>query len=182
MKKISISDLMTLEEFKELKNEASFLPITVDKLVLKTLHTLGLDKHKGYKIVAENHRNLQGKVLTGYVYIGEIRNDKEYLNSPFCTAEERIIATSTKDFSLTQELLKMSWGNSDYGSFQEEIDDDGKPAKASPALKENFEDNWEDHSKYIETLQQIVENVRGCSMGEDGSLKTHKEWLATLKA
>jgi len=171
-KRVSMSDILAIDEFKGLK-EFDLLPVEMDNKVLPYLHMLGINKLLGYEVIADQHRNLQNKIVVGYSYIGEMRTCEEFKNSPFCSLEDRIIMTGSKDISLTKELSKLAGGGS---SMVEREEEDKDPEDL--LTQEYVEDNWEQTTKQITALESIVKFVRGNPYNESGNRKTYLEYTA----
>ena len=165
---VSVSDLQLIPELSHL-GEAKMISLENELLVSKYLYQLGLDTQQGYKVVALKHRNLQGKVVVGYKYSGEIRTDKGFRDSPFCTFIDRICMAHKGDVGLATELLGMlRVTGSGYGhSFT-------KPEDLPPELQE---DDFKDTLSMLESLEQFALALRGDCYTEYGNLKNIDEWL-----
>lgn len=174
MKNVSFSDILIIPEFKGLR-EIDLLEIKQDIKVLPYLFELGIDTKQGYHIEYDTHRNLQGKIVEGYKYVGSIRLDKEFTKSPFCEDIDRIVITSYKDPSLTQELCNIMGSTLNYKAFNVE-GEDGDEVNDSSIL----ENGWESKAKTFATMNSLVDQIRGNPYGEDGCFKTHKEWVSTI--
>jgi len=172
-KNISVSDLLQLKEFKGLK-EFDFLPISFDIKVKDILHELGIDINKGYTIVYQRHRNAQNKIVDGYMYQGYVRADLEYRNSPFCSMEDRIIMTGSKDISLTKELSKLQGGGG--STFLSTDDEIALEAAKEVLYPDQYNEDATDAEKKILLMQNIVDSVRGSCYSESGNLKSFTEW------
>ena len=176
---ISVSDLQVIESFKNL-TEFDFLPIENDKYVLPYLREFGMDIRQGYEIIAHKHRNKQNKVVTGYYYSGDIRTDNKWRNSSMCIMEDRIIMTGRKDFSLTQELCKLSGS----GGITFHPDGDEEDALKSPLealTADMYEPEGDIATEQIKVLNSLVFAIRGSPYNDAGNLKTHQDWMDSIK-
>lgn len=170
---ISFSDVLMIEEFKGL-TEIDLLSVEYDAKVLPYLFQLGMDIQQGYQVIAKKHRNLQNNVITGFLYSGEIRLDQEFKHSPFCSVTDRLIMSSKKDFSLTQELCQLQGGGLNYSKFSV-ADDDTKDDDY--LMLDLYEPDYKEVSDYLDSLENVIYQVRGSPNGDSGALKTHKEYL-----
>ena len=167
---ISFDDLL---QFPELKGycEVLLLPLQMDESVLKCCHQLGMDITKGYEYIPSKMRTLRNTVVTGYRVSGEIRTDREWRNNPLCTLTERIIISTKQDVSLTKELCTLMNSSLDYKSFTDDEDcDDGYK------YEENYEEDMVEVGNELKVLQDVVNSVRGSSMGASGGMKTFEEY------
>lgn len=173
---ISFSDVLLIDEFKGLR-ELDLLDVKMDSRVLPYLHQLGLNKNDGYEVVAYKHRNLQSKVVVGFMYSGNIRTDEEFRRSKLCTLMDRVIMSSKKDFSLTKELCTMMGGNS---SAYSNINEDNEKSEKDYLELDLYEEDYEQVEKQLEQLRSIIKFVRGNPYGNDGSLKREEEYLKAI--
>lgn len=170
---VSFSDVLKIDEFKHLK-EIDLLQVSYDAKVLPYLFQLGMDIQQGYQVIAKKHRNLQNNVITGFLYSGEIRLDQEFKHSPFCSVTDRLIMSSKKDFSLTQELCQLQGGGLNYSKFSV-ADDDTKDDDY--LMLDLYEPDYQEVSCYLDSLENIIYQVRGSPNGDSGALKTYEEYL-----
>lgn len=168
---ISMSDILVAPELAG-HNEFNLLPVEMDDITLPLLYQLGLDINDGYCIVASKHRNLQNQVVVGYRYVGEIRKDREFKHSPFCSALDRIVAAGD-DVSLKLEMANMLGTTLNYNSFSDEEDD--KEATEG-LLNDYLQEDYEEVSEQIKTLQKLCDDIRGNPLSSDGMLKNRQEW------
>lgn len=171
---VSLSDIiaaMKVEEGLEY-NEVQLLSKDTDDLVLQYAHTFGLDDKQGYAFLYNRHRNLQNKVVDGFRIIGEIRKDRAFLNSPFCSVEDRAISLADKDIGLSKELFGMLGAKVTYGSLKgEDIDEDGTMSEGS-----FIEADFDEVDGKIRMFNQICFDIRGTAYNDYGKLKTYEEW------
>jgi hypothetical protein len=172
---ISVSDILKVERFKHL-NEAQLIHPKNDYDVLQEAFTVGMDITQGYKYEASQHLNIKNQPVIGYRLIGEIRNDKEFRNSSLCTAELRTLSNLRQDVTLVQELQKLQGGNFSYGKdADEDVENDRD-------YQDSFEDGYKAVEKQIDMLNDLATHIRGCSIGENGGLKTYGEWQESLNS
>jgi len=174
---ISFSDMLLVDEFKGLR-EIDLLPVEIDSKVLPYLYEVGMDTNKGYQVVVNKHRNKQNKIVIGFLWAGEIRIDSAFRESPFCSATDRIIMSSKKDFSLTQELCQLQGGGLNYSKFSSEEDERDEKDYLELEL---YEKDYVEVSSYLKTLEDVIFNVRGSPYNEWGSLKTLEQYLESVK-
>lgn len=173
---ISFSDVLLIDEFKGLR-ELDLLDVKMDAKALPYLHELGLNKNAGYEIIAHKHRNLQNKVVVGFMYSGDIRQDDNFRKSKFCTLMDRVIMSAKKDFSLTKELCTMMGGSS---SAYSNINEDDEKSEKDYLELDLYEDDFEQVLKQLEQMRSIITFARGNPHSESGSLKTNEEYLQAV--
>jgi hypothetical protein len=164
----SFSDLRLIPELSRY-NEISLLSPKLDGTVNGYLAKLGFDITQAIQYIPAKHRNMQGKVVIGYRAVGTINRDREFINSPFCSTIERLIAASTYDMSLTRELAKL------MGSSVQLKDDD------AVEMDENYPEEWveadfEEVQARIRTLEVLRDRIRGSMYNEYGALKRPYEY------
>lgn len=173
---VSLSDIIAsikLEEGVEY-SEVELLSTDTDDLVLQYAHDFGLDNSGGYAFVYNKHRNLQNKVVDGFRIIGEIRKDRAFLSSPFCSTEDRAIAAADKDIHFAKELFGMMGAKVTYGSLREDIDDSADMSEAS-----YLEENFDSFSNTLASYNKLCYDIRGDAYNDYGKLKTYQEWKNT---
>ena len=165
---IAFDDLLQFPSLKGYTERSLLLP-SMDSKVLECCYQLGMDITKGYEYIPSKMRTLRDTIVTGYRVSGEIRLD--WRTSPLCTLTERIIISTKQDVSLTKELCNLMNSSLDYRSFTENEDcNDGYE------YEEGFEDDMHSVSEELQVLQEMLDNVRGSSMGASGSMKTYEEY------
>lgn len=171
---VSLSDIILAMKVEEdlNYNEIELLSKETDDLVLQYAHSFGLDDKQGYAFIYNRHRNLQNQVVDGFRIIGEIRKDRAFINSPFCTTEDRAIGLADKDIGLAKELFGMMGAKVTYGSLKgEDVDEDGDMPEAS-----YLEADYDSVLNTINTYNQICHDIRGTAYNEYGNLKNYQEW------
>lgn len=177
MKSISFSDLKlhsTLSGYKEIE----LLHIDMDDKINAVLSDLGIDTDYGVCYQAAKHRNLQGKVVIGYMAVGDVQINRKHLTSVFADLTDILISSAYTDPSLTKELANLSGLSRSYDNNQES-DDYGDEQQAMPANQ--LEEDWEEVEKQIMQLEEIRDIVRGPMLNESGAAKTAEEYKHWLK-
>lgn len=169
---ISVSDLLILPEFAGY-SEWDIVEKKEDKKVLDACFNLGLDKNKGYCYDYNIHRNLQNKVVEGFRIVGEIRIDKEFRKSPFCTLIDKIIMHSVTDVGFAMDLASRMGSTLNYAKFQE--DDERSPTDGFD--KDLLEPNYSVVEKRINSMVKLLSDLRGTPINDSGLLKTYEEWM-----
>lgn len=164
----SFRDLQRIPALKGL-TETQLLSIERDDLVNQYLAELGFDITKAILYVPAKHRDLSGKVAVGYRAVGDINQDRKWLNSSMCLPIERLIAASKTDMSLTRELAKLMGSNVD-------LRDDGVVEEPEDFPDELTEPDADDVAHQILILESIRDQVRGSPYNEQGALKTPQEY------
>ena len=178
MMQISFKDVLLISEFAGL-TEFDLLQTKMDIKVLPYLHTLGMDSKKGYEIRASQHRTLTGKIHTGFTYCGDIRLDKEFRDSPYCSMVDRLVIAGTKDPSMLHELAGLMNSTVNYSSANDCKEEEDLPEGLAKLL---YVDGWQKAITVIDSLTAVIENTRGVSMGADGGLKTFEQWTGVTKS
>ena len=171
MRVMSVYDLQLIPALSGL-SMFDFVNPANHELLIPYLKTLGYDLLRPVEFIASQHRTMAGKVVIGYQVVGEISQDREFLLSPFCTAEDRIIAAGSKDLSLANEMARSMTTCREYGS-------DGAVVEGFPADQAN-----PDEAEILEAIrvyQVVMEIARGDQFKSDGSRKTLLEWNEVVK-
>lgn len=145
-------------------NEIELLHPSLDAVINNCLGQLGFDLNYAVQYIPSKHRDIQGKVAVGFRAVGEISNDRAFINSPLCSLTERLVAAAQKDPSLTRELSQLM-GN----SINLTGEDSGEEAEEFPI--ELVESDCDEVAKQILNLETIRDAIRGSAYNEDGSLK-----------
>lgn len=164
MKSISVSDLQLIPELSHLRM-MDFINPAHTELIAPFLRTIGFDMDYPIIFQASQHRNLQGKIIIGYQLVGEVECNQAFLNSPWATAEDRMIAAGYRDLSLAQELANSMTLGMGYGS-----DDEGEPVDGFPADLTSPDEQVV--LAQIKQLNDILLAVRGNPYKQDGSRAT----------
>ena len=153
--------------------EKMLLPIHMDKYVMPYLWLLGGDTKGSYQVLANKHRNLNNKVVTGFRYVLNSRTDYEYVHSRQCETIDRIAAV--KDPSLAYEMASLLNHSFDFASFQDggvEIGYNNRVENIRNEFpQELLEDDWKETEEYLGMLGEMILEVRGTPYKEDGSVK-----------
>lgn len=168
MKSISIKDLLLAEPLAKL-NQFDVLHPDNDYLVNPVLHQMGFDLSRGLEYTVSYHRRLNKEDCVGFVITGEVRTDREFLSSPWCSAEDRMIAAGRVDSSLALELAKMMNVQIDYGSRFALEDEEQKELWQENSEIERIEDE-------LLALGVVLDNIRGNQLRRDGSRKRPQDY------
>lgn len=164
MKTYSCQDVVLASSLSHLK-PLDLLDPQHDKLLGPVLHILGMDLTRPISFIPCQHRTLQGKVVVSFLIAGEVRGDKEFLLSSFCSAEDRIIAAGYKDISLAHELAQTVVKAQSYGNGEDTVLDPSQ-----------LNDNEDEIVAQINQLSELLLSVRGDAYNKDGSLKCLHEY------
>lgn len=166
---ISFRDLQRIP-FLSSYSEVELLQVSMDAKVNLALGQLGFNLDAPILYVPVKHRDMAGGVGVGYRAVGEINNDKAYLDSPVCPQIERLIWASRQDMSLARLLARM------MGHSINLSDDSG--AEEDPFIGEEYlEPDCEEVTAEIRILENLRDELRGSPYNEFGALKTPKEYL-----
>lgn len=165
---MSFRDLQLIPELSAY-TEIELLYIERDALVNKYLAQLGFNVNKPVLYVPNKHRDIQGGVGIGYRAVGEISNDRVFLNSRLCSTIERLLAASVEDISLTKELSKLMGNSAIFRSDRM----DGEDEEFPDCL---IEPDYEQVKAEILNLEMVRDEIRGDKYNEYGNLKTAREY------
>ncbi len=170
MKVVSYTDLQMIPELSKF-NMFDFMHPNNDDVVNKYLYTMGFDfERSGLEYRVCQHRNLKGEKVIGLQIAGEIRIDREFLSSEWCTAEDRMIACGLYDRSLGDDLSKAMNVQVQYGSVHA-LDDE-----------ESMKEHWQQQEEIeriedeLATLGIVLDSIRGDQRKRDGSLKRPRDY------
>lgn len=164
MRVMSVYDLKLVPQLAHL-SPLDFVNPENYALMIPFLKTLGYDTDKPIQFLPCQHRTMAGKVVIGYLVVGDISQDREFLLSGFCTAEDRIIAAGMKDLSLAYDMAKSMTTCRDYGADSVE---GFPPDQANPDEQHILNE--------IKLLQTIADIAQGDLFKSDGSRKTLQEF------
>lgn len=164
MKHISANDLSLIPSLSHF-NQFDILNPANDCVVNPVLYEMGFAIDLGLCYTVAHHRRLTGEVCTGFLILGEVRTDREFRLSPWCSVEDRMICAGKTDISLARELAGMSGvSQSQYGgSFAPEDEEMNE-------LHQDLDD-IERIEAEMEALGIVLEAVRGNQHRKDGSRK-----------
>lgn len=169
MKTISYYDLQLIPELSHLSQFDIMSPDN-DYLVNPFLHKIGFDLERcGLEYRVCQHRSLTGKIVLGLQIAGEVRIDREFLSSPWATAEDKMIAAGRYDRSLGNELSNMLGVTVQYGNVFALDDEEQKEHWMTQEEIERIEDQ-------LASLGIALENTRGDQRKRDGSLKRPRDY------
>ena len=158
-KSISVTDLQLIPELSHLRMLDFVNPVN-DKLIAPFLHRFGLDLDYSIVYIPCSHRNLQGKVVIGYLIAGEVRCDHEFLSSPFASAEDRIIAAGYRDLSLAEDMAASLSAVRDY-----------QTTNGIALPRDQCNKDEKDILDQIKVLEDLLLLARGNPFKSDGSRK-----------
>lgn len=174
MRSIALADIIkNVPEFNGF-TELELVKPKYDKLLVPIYSALGLDTNKPFTYYANNLRFWSGGTGVGIRAVGELKTDREFINSPMCNVIERIIISGNTDTSLMLELVNLMCHTLNFKAFFSENEEDESEHEAWPPIL--TEPNWKDTAEQIAALEEYILNVRGTSYREDGSLKTWQEY------
>lgn len=141
-----------IPEFEGIR-EIDLLHPDMDSKVAPYLNEFGIDVRLPFKVVVANHRDFSNNVGVGYMYIGEMRRDRAFINSPWCNTIERVAIAYSKDYSLGQELVQLMNKTFNPAALAEM---DEKEWEQEFQIDEDYEKN----SQLIATLLAVRDAVR----------------------
>lgn len=167
-KSVSVYDLQLIPELAHF-SIFDFLNPQNDATVNPFLYEMGVDVERGLEYTCSYHRTLSKQAKVGYVITGEMRSDKEFLLSPWCSSEDRLIAAGRVDISLARELGAMMNAQISYDNT-----DELEEAEVGEYLQDQEDiDRIEDE---MEVMEQMLKHVRGEQKKRDGSFKKPKDY------
>lgn len=100
---VSVFDLLQFERSREAILNDDFTEF------YNILYEIGIDIDKEIDVQYVTHRPLSTKTpFTGLRWVGEERRDKEWLESEWCTRENKLELLGAKDVSFLKEIIEMS--------------------------------------------------------------------------
>lgn len=168
MKTVSYADLKLIPQLAHLSH-FDFMHPDNDSLVNEYLWLMGFNIHAGIEYRICHHRRLTGEAIVGLQIAGEIRTDREFLSSPWCTAEDRMVACGITDRSLGDDLARAMNTQVEYGGAFSLEDEEHKELWMTEAEIEKIEDE-------MEALMPLLHSIRGDQHRRDGSLKRPRDY------
>lgn len=172
-KVLSFRDLLLCEELAHIKNEIELLHTANDDIVEDVLRKVGFDTDYPVLYVPSKHRDMQNKVAVGFMAVGEISLNRNFINSPMCSVEERIVAAGYQDRSRAVEMQRLTGGRVSATILATDDDRIGDENEYAPDL---IEPDYEEVAKQIKQLEEIRDAIRGDKYNEAGDLKTFAEY------
>lgn len=160
---MSFRDLRLIPTLKRY-NEVELLHPSLDSVVNNCLSQIGFDMRYPIEYIPSKHRDLRGNVAVGFRAVGEVSNDRAFINSSLCSLTERLIAAAQTDASLAREMCFLMGNNINISG-----EDPGEESDDFPP--ESVESDCDVVTLQIKSLEQIRDVIRGSQYGEDGSLK-----------
>lgn len=164
---LSATDLQLASPLSHL-TELQIVSPEYDHLVMPILEEMGCDLDYGICISASQHRNLQNKVVVSYTIACEVGCNWKHLSGPFGTAENRMLAASHVDASLSNEMALMQSVCNDFQSLY-----------SSEQVENQYlvynEDEQEIAAKIAE-LNKALYEVRGEQVDKFGNYRTYGDY------
>lgn len=173
-KVMSFRDLKLIPELSGL-SEIHMIHPSNDNLVNKYLAQLGFDLDYAVVYIPAKHRDMQGKIAVGFRAVGEVSCNRNFINSPLCTIDDRLIAAGYQDISLAKEMATLGSAGRSYSQLidGECVEDD---AVVEDFLEEETEEDEEFVASQIAQLEEIRDRLRGSMWSDSGALKTPDEY------
>src|ERR1700741_32783 len=156
---ISMRDLRLIDDLAHL-NEIQMLDIKNDGLVHKYLAMFGFDLDYGIYYGASKHVDMSGKIAVGFRICGEVEINKRFVDGPFATIADKLVAYSYTDRSWMEELAELSGKSPDFKDFA----DDGLMAfeETTPEYAESdYEEDYLEVERQIKQLEELRDFIRG---------------------
>ena len=159
IRRISVSDIRNIPLISGMSEFDIISPQNQDD-VYAYLFALGVDVNRSVHVQACRHRNIAGKAVMGYSFVGHERMDKDWLDKPYSSLEARIEAA--KDPDLQGDMIQMSTENMSWAKFKEMCWKakglDGTTNKEGPMEPlESFQEDIE----IMATLRNLQIKIRG---------------------
>lgn len=174
MRTCSFRDLLVCEELSHIKNEISLLHPSNDGVMERILGAIGFDVAYPIAYIPSKHRDMQGKVAVGYVAVGEISCNRNFINGKLSTTEDRIIAAGYQDISLARELASLSGQSRSFAEFVEVEAADEESVNYDSANE--VEPDYTFVESQIKQLAEIRDTIRGSMYNSWGEVKTLAEY------
>lgn len=170
---ISFRDLKLCTSLMAL-SEVEMIHPSFDPVMSDILGKIGFDIDYPVVYVPSKHRDMQNKVAVGFMAVGEISLNRNFINSPLCSVTERMIAASYTDPSMTRELATLM-GN--RVNLKQLMDEDGE-YDGEELGEEYLEPDREFVAQQIQQLADIRDALRGSMYNEAGDLRTYAEYAS----
>lgn len=164
----SFRDLQRIEALSHM-SEIDMLDIKNDKLISEYLAIMGIDVEYGVEYFPANHRDISGYAAVGMMVRGEVDINRNKLNSPFGTLENKLIAAAYQDLSLCSALAELS------GLARDTIGI-GKDVVEIAFEDENICEDYESVTHQIKELYNLRDSIRGSCRNSAGSIKRFDEY------
>lgn len=174
MKTVSVFDLQRIEELSHL-TIFDIIDVKNDDLVYPYLAILGIDIEYPVMYQVAYHRTLANECKVGYLLAGEIQCNREFANSPWCTAQDRMIIAGVTDFSLAKELMEMSNTQISYDTIHSSDENQNREIQnildhyVDPAETERIE-------REMKQLEELLFIARGSQLLKSGAYKTKEQY------
>lgn len=169
MKTLSVYDILLADP---LKGMTIFDVIHMDNAdkVYPVLHMLGINVNEPVHVYTAYHRTLKGEKKVGYMFAGEIRSDRDFINGPYAFQDDYLVSAFTHDRGLYEELHTINTRCNLYGS-DDALDE-------NVVMKEDVEYKEEELKivEQINLLDGILFHIRGDQMNSDGTYMTLEDY------
>lgn len=157
----SLRDIKKLSEWAHLE-ETEIIHPKYDEQLSLIYYALGMDTRHPFTYHANNHRDAAGNVGIGCRVVGELREDREYINSGMCSTFDRMVMAGRHDTSLMLELCELSGKVLDFKSFFTENEVDESEREVWPSWL--TEGDYEPALQAINDLNETIKAVRGLNI------------------
>jgi hypothetical protein len=163
---------MVAESLAHIRNEIELLSIENDDAVGAVLEQIGFDLEYPVSYIPAKHRNMQGKVVIGFLAVGEINMNRSFINSRLCTLTERMIAAAYTDPSLTRELGNLMGMRANFRTLL----DNGNAVSNENLPEDMLEPDRDIVLQQLKDLEAVRDAIRGPLYNDRGEAKTYAEY------
>jgi hypothetical protein len=169
MKVLSVYDVLLAEPLVGMNIFDAVHLDNADK-VYPVLYMLGININEPIHIYSAYHRTLKGEKKVGYLFTGEIRCDREFINGPYAFQDDYLVSAFTHDRGLYEELHAINTRCNLYGS-DNALDE-------NVVVKEDteYKDDELEIIKQVNQLEEILFHIRGSQQNPDGSFKSLEDY------
>lgn len=165
MKTLSVYDILLADS---LNGMTIFDVIHMDNAdkVYPVLNMLGINVNEPVHVYTAYHRTLKGEKKVGYMFAGEIRSDREFINGPYAFQDDYLVSAFTHDRGLYEELHAINTRCNLYGS------DDALDENVVVKEDAEYKDEELKIVEQIKLLDGLLLHIRGDQMNSDGTYKS----------
>ena len=171
MKNCSFRDLQLCSKFSGM-NEIQMLKLSNDDDMAWVLQQIGFDTEYAVSYVPLIHRDMRNNVALGFMAVGEINMNSEFIDSPLCTLTERMIAAAYIDPSLTRELSNLMGMRVNFRTLLE----NGSDSASKDLPEDMLEPDRDLVAKQIISLEELRDSIRGNMFNDRGEAKTYEQY------
>lgn len=168
-KVISCSDLLLADSFKGW-TQFDLVDLRNINAVNAVLSELGFDTNKPIFVYAANHRNMQGRVQVGYLFVGNLLPTRENINGAYATIHDTYAAYSETDEDFYKEIMALSTCSPSY-SVDAALDD-----KIPERVDQEQRVEEQRILSEIKQLEEILKLARGDQRKDDGTIKCAEDY------